>query len=111
MTETDVNDWPMCWIVKEHTQLKTVKVQKWSTLWEKHICLKNGKKSNMSNDNECDDCKRDCKIVTIRTRFGFWYKEKVDSSVELKAELRLEPEDQVVVVAGGGRQVSAECGL
>lgn len=65
----------------------------------------------MIHDNEFDDCKKDCKIVTIRTRFGFWYQEEVDSSVELKTELRLEPEDQVVVVAGGGRQVSAEGSL
>lgn len=34
---------------------------------------KNGKTSNIIQDNECDDCKKDCKIVTIRTRFGFWY--------------------------------------
>lgn len=60
------------------------------------------KKSHMINDNECDDCKKDCKIVTIRTRFGFWYKEEVNSSVKLEAELGLEPEDQVVVVASGG---------
>lgn len=72
---------------------------------------KNGKTSNIIHDNECDDCKKDYKIVTIRTRFGFWYQEEVDGSVELEAELRLEPEDQVVVVAGGGRQVSAEGGL
>lgn len=58
--------------------------------------------SNVINDNECDDCKKDRKIVTIRTRFGFWYKEEVDSSVKLEAELGLEPEDQVVVVASGG---------
>lgn len=60
------------------------------------------KKSNVINDNECDDCKKDHKIVTIRTRFGFWYKEEVNSSVKLEAELGLEPEDQVVVVASGG---------
>lgn len=65
----------------------------------------------MINDNECDDCKKDCKIVTIRTRFGFWYKEKVNGPVKLEAELGLEPEDQVVVVASGGRQVSAEGSL
>lgn len=65
----------------------------------------------MINDNECDDFKKDCKIVTIRTRFGFWYKEKVNGSVKLEAELGLEPEDQVVVVASGCRQVSAEGSL
>lgn len=69
------------------------------------------KKSNVINDNECDDCKKDHKIVTIRTRFGFWYKEEVNSSVKLEAELGLEPEDQVVVVASGGWQVSAEGSL
>lgn len=100
VTETDVKR--LTYVFKTH--LKTFKAQKQSR-------SKEWKEVKLINDNECDDSKKDCKIVTIRTRFGFWYQEEVDGSVELEAELRLEPEDQVVVVAGGGRQVSAECGL
>lgn len=73
--------------------------------------FKNGKIFNMIYDNECDDCKKDCKIVIIRIRFGFWYQEEVNSFMEFKIEFRLESEDQVVVVVGGGRQVSAEGGF
>lgn len=62
MTETNVKR--LTYVLKTH--LKTVKAQKWSR-------SKEWKEVKLINDNECDDCKKDCKIVTIRTRFGFWY--------------------------------------